>query len=140
MGDFLSQTVDQLLGRVQGLFHLRFLCQPCMAALLAVRAGLMDARTGQEPYLWAILVQPAVRRDLIRRGWKDVGRVFALAYVIDAIYQALVLQWFHPVQALIVAFSLAIVPYILIRGPVARVAAPRYDAMRRLKGAHLRCL
>ena len=139
MGDFLSQTVDQLLGRVQGIFHLRFLLQPSMAAFLAVRAGLNDARLGREPYLWAILVQPAVRRDLIRRGWKDVGRVFLLAYLMDAIYQAVELQWFYPLQALIIAFSLAIVPYILIRGPVARMAAARYHAMRRLKGAHLRC-
>jgi len=40
----------------------------------------------------------------------------------DAIYQFLVLRWFYPGEALITAFVLAVLPYLLIRGPAARIA------------------
>jgi hypothetical protein len=40
----------------------------------------------------------------------------------DAIYQATVLKTFYPGEAVIVAILLAFVPYLLLRGPVARVA------------------
>jgi hypothetical protein len=141
MGDFLSNAVDQLIGRIEGVFHLRFILQPSMAAFLAVRAGLNDARTGQPAYLWAMFSQPGERRKLILHGWKDVGRVFILACAVDAIYQVAVFHWLYPVQTLIVAFVLAIVPYVLIRGPVARFAIRRNGMMRsHVKGAHTLCL
>jgi len=40
----------------------------------------------------------------------------------DVIYQYLVFRWFYPGEAVIVAFVLAFVPYLLIRGPVNRIA------------------
>jgi hypothetical protein len=40
----------------------------------------------------------------------------------DAIYQFLVLRWFYPGEALVTAFVLAVLPYLLIRGPAARIA------------------
>jgi hypothetical protein len=40
----------------------------------------------------------------------------------DVVYQIIVLKTFYPVEALIIAFLLAFVPYLLIRGPVARIA------------------
>ena len=45
----------------------------------------------------------------------------------DAIYQLHVLGTFHPGEALIVSVALAFVPYLLIRGPAARVARWRQD-------------
>ena len=62
------------------------------------------------------------------------GRIFILAIVIDAIYQYIVRRWFYPVEALITAFILAFVPYLLIRGPVNRIARAR----RRRRGDDLR--
>jgi hypothetical protein len=49
-------------------------------------------------------------------------RVALLALWIDAIYQIIASQWFYPGEALLVAFPLAFVPYLLIRGPVNRIA------------------
>ena len=40
----------------------------------------------------------------------------------DAIYQFMVLGRFYPGEALVIAFVLTILPYLLIRGPVARIA------------------
>ena len=40
----------------------------------------------------------------------------------DAIYQFLVLRWFYPVEALVTAFVVAVLPYLLVRGPAVRLA------------------
>ena len=49
-------------------------------------------------------------------------KVFIMAVLIDAVYQYIQLSWFYPGEALIVAFILAFIPYLLIRGPVNRIA------------------
>jgi len=59
---------------------------------------------------------------MLRDGWKSVGWVFLLGVVLDAVYPFIVLRWFYPVEALLVAIILALVPYLLIRGPVNRIA------------------
>jgi hypothetical protein len=101
---------------------LRLIIQPAVAALLAVRAGLADARAGRPAYLWSVFTDRDHRLSLIQSGWPNIARIFLLACVIDAIYQILEFQWFYPLQALIVAFLLAIVPYVAVRGPVTRLA------------------
>jgi lauroyl/myristoyl acyltransferase len=57
----------------------------------------------------------------------------------DLIYQVIVLRWFYPLEALIVALVLAFLPYILLRGPVNRIARflkrPPEASGRRLGGA-----
>lgn len=59
---------------------------------------------------------------MLRDGWKAVGKVFVIAVIIDLVYQLIVFRWFYPVEALLVAAILAFVPYLLIRGPVNRIA------------------
>jgi hypothetical protein len=58
----------------------------------------------------------------LREAFKAVSRVFAFAIIMDLIYQLAVLRQFYPLEALIVAFALAFLPYILLRGPVNRIA------------------
>jgi hypothetical protein len=99
----------------------RFILQPVMATFFAVRSGWQDGRTGRPAYFWAILTAPEHRRDLLRQGWKAVAKVFAMAVIIDAVYQVIQLRWFYPGEALTVAIVLAFVPYLLIRGPVGRI-------------------
>ena len=89
----------------------------------AIRAGLRDARDNRPPFLFGPSSQTAdARHDLRRQGWKDVGKVFIVAIVLDLIYDLIVYRWVYPGQALIVAAVLAFVPYLLIRGPVTRIA------------------
>lgn len=110
------------MDRVGGPMTFRIILQPTMAALLAVRAGIKDAREGRPPYFWTILTDASQRANLLRQGWGAVGRVFILAVIMDLIYQLIVLRWIHPLELLIVAIALAVVPYLLIRGPVNRLA------------------
>jgi hypothetical protein len=93
-----------------------------MAAFFAIRSGLADAREGKPPYFWALLTGETSREAMIESGWKSVGRVFILAVVLDVVYQLYVYKWVYPIQALTVAFMLAIVPYLVLRGLVTRLA------------------
>ena len=99
----------------------RFILQPATAAFFAIRAGLKDAREGRPPYLWACITDSGHRLEIMRMGWKDVAKVFVIALLLDSVYQIVVLHEFHPIQALIVASTLALVPYLLLRGPVNRI-------------------
>jgi hypothetical protein len=124
--EMLNRGVEQLLGRASGPLHFRLLIMPTVVTILAIRAGMKDAREGQPAFLWAILTNPAERRRLFRSAVKDIGRIFIVAIVLDTIYQIIVLRAFYPVQLLIVAVMCAIVPYVLIRGPVTRLTRCLY--------------
>jgi hypothetical protein len=99
----------------------RLILQPAVAAFFAVRAGWQDGLAGHPVYFWDILKPHSQGRALMREAWKDVAKVFAMAIIVDAVYQAIQLRWFYPGEALLVAIVLAFVPYLLIRGPVGRV-------------------
>jgi hypothetical protein len=123
MEDLIARFLGNLHDRVGGPMSFRLILQPLTAAFFAVRAGWQDGLTGRPAYFWAILTSPEHRRDLLREGWKAITKVFVVAVIIDAIYQVIQLHWFYPGEALIVALLLAFVPYLLIRGPVGRIAA-----------------
>lgn len=116
------RIVENLIDRVSGPMKFRLLIQPTMAAFFAIRSGLKDSKEGRPAYLWAIFTQPEHRRELLRSGWKAAGKVFVIAIVIDLFYQLIVFQWFYPGEALLVAAILSFLPYLLIRGPVNRIA------------------
>ena len=122
MEEAFARAWDQLTGRVTGPMWFRFLMQPAMAIALAVRAGLRDAAAHRAAYLSAMIRTPAVRRALLRATWNDIGRLCLLAFGLDVLYQLAVLHRFYPLQALIVMCLLAVVPYLLVRGPISRVA------------------
>jgi len=127
--EFLSHGWTDLLARPRGPYGLRFVLQPLMAALLAVRDGIGDARTGRSPYFWMVLHDKGRRRERFAEALKATARIGALAILIDAAYQLRVLGTFFPDEALIVALLLALVPYLLLRGPVDRIAR-RWRARR----------
>jgi hypothetical protein len=57
----------------------RLILQPAVAIILAIRAGMSDARDGRPPFLWAVFSNQSSRPRSIRQGWKDVGSVFIVA-------------------------------------------------------------
>jgi hypothetical protein len=91
-----------------------------MAGLLAIRAGWADAEAARPAFGWALLTTPGQRWALLREAIADVSTLFLVAFAIDALYQLVILHWFYPVQALIVATLLALPTYLLIRGPTNR--------------------
>ncbi|HKR85994.1 MAG TPA: hypothetical protein VJS37_17675 [Terriglobales bacterium] len=122
MEDIFNRLWENLLGRMHGPLNFRLIVQPAVATFLAVRAGFMDARLGRPAFVWAALTNPSYRHVLIAESWKDVWKVFALAVALDAIYQLIVNRGVYLLELFIVATTLAVIPYILLRGPVARIA------------------
>ena len=49
---------------------------------------------------------------MIKDGWKSVGRLFFLAFVLDLVYQFIVQPSFRLRASIFVAIVLAIVPYV----------------------------
>ena len=121
MEDFVTRFFENLVGRIHGPMNFRMIIQPLMAIIFAVIDGRKDALAGKAPYAWAIFTDPGHRRDLFRSGWKSIGKMFIIAIVLDAVYQFITVRWFYPLEALVTAIILAIIPYLLVRGPVNRL-------------------
>jgi hypothetical protein len=119
---------SQLVARVSGPMKFRLVLQPVMASIFAIRSGLADARAGKPPYFWALLSDHGQRVDMIKDGWKSVGKVFILALVLDVVYQIIVLRFVYPGEVIIVAFILAILPYLILRGLTTRLARTKNAA------------
>lgn len=122
MDDVIVRFVDNIIERASGPMHVRLVLQPLMATLLALRAGIRDARAGRPPYLWAILASPRHRYFLLHEGWKDVGTVFCLAVGLDVVYQWITIRWVYPVETIVIACLLAFIPYLVFRGAFNRLA------------------
>jgi hypothetical protein len=114
---------DNLVARPSGPLAFRFILQPTMATLLAIRDGFADAHAQRMPYLWLIWHDAPHRAERMRQGFHAVLRVFLFAIVMDAIYQVVALKAFRPVEMLVVAVVLAILPYALVRGPADRLVS-----------------
>jgi hypothetical protein len=110
-----------LIDRVSGPMKFRLYMQPAMAAVLATISGWHDAKAHLPPFFWAIGTVAGERLERIKDGWKSIGRVFILALVLDVVYQIIELRFVYPGEAVIVAFILAIVPYMLLRGLANRL-------------------
>ena len=128
MDSTLLRIGSQLLARVSGPMKFRLVLQPLMASFFAIRSGLADARSGKPPYFWGLLWDAGQRADMIKDGWKSVGKIFVLALVLDVVYQIIVLRFVYPGEAIFVALVLAILPYLILRGPVTRVVRTRREA------------
>jgi hypothetical protein len=119
--ELLSRGFEELVGRARGPLNFRLVVMPTVVVFLAIRAHLRDVRGGKPVLLGAFFTSPTERRRLLRSALKDVGKVLIVALVLDTAYQFIVLKAFHPGQALIVAVVCAVVPYVLVRGPVTRL-------------------
>lgn len=122
MEEQFTRLWEDLIGRLHGPLTLRLLLQPAMAIFFATRSGLRDAREGRAPYFWRLWSDPTHRSETLHEEWRDVGKIFVLAVILDVIYQLLVIRWIYPGETLIVATMLAFVPYLMIRGTVTRIA------------------
>ena len=127
METFLANFITDMIGRVDGPLQFRIYIQPLMAIALAIRDGYSDVRERRPPYGWALAHDPAHRLYLMREGWKGISRVFILAYALDLLYQYVVLRGWRPLEAFFAATVLALIPYVLLRGPANRAISAIHD-------------
>lgn len=125
----LQRFWHDLIARPDAPMRFRFILQPLMAAAAAIHDGLKDARAGRAPYFWTMLLTPAERTARLNEGLNATARIILIGLVMDIIYQILVLGTFYPNESVVIAVVLAFLPYVILRGPVRRIAG------RRLGGA-----
>jgi hypothetical protein len=106
----------------------RFILQPLVAIVLAIRDGRTDARLGAKPYLLAVLEGERSGEDL-RQGFRQISTPFAVAFFMDAAIQICFLHRWRPLASLVVALILIALPYSVMRGLANR-------AVRRIR--HIR--
>jgi hypothetical protein len=115
---FWSNIAD----RLHGPMTFRFILQPTMAALAALHDGINDARHGHKSFFWTAMRDPTQQEGRLREGLTSTARVILLGISMDVIYQFKALDQFYPVEALMMAILLAVIPYFVFRWIVEHVA------------------
>jgi hypothetical protein len=123
--DYLHRFWGDLIGRTDGPMTFRFFLQPIMALIAALGDGIKDAKLGRDPYFWKLThgASAGDRVQTFREGFSAVTRILLLGVGMDVIYQFKVFGGFrYPIETLVIAIVLAFLPYLLLRGPIARIA------------------
>jgi len=118
----LERLWRNIVARPGGPMTFRFVLQPAMAIVTALRDGVVDARSDRRPYLAAILFGGEPRQARLWEGVLSTARILILGLGMDVAYQLVFLDMFHPAESVVIAIALAFLPYALVRGPAARLA------------------
>jgi hypothetical protein len=121
---------NDVFGRLHGPMTFRFFLQPAMALLAALPDGIDDARHAHSSFLWTKRSDPTLRRGRLQQGLVSTARVVLLGISMDVIYQLRVFNQFYPVEALVMAILLALIPYFIFRWIVERIAGWRLARRR----------
>jgi hypothetical protein len=120
--DDLSRLWRNVVARPGGPMTFRFVVQPAMAVAAAWRDAVDDVRLDRRPYLSAIVFSKENRGARLWEGILSTARILILGVVMDVAYQLAFLDAFHPAESAVIAILLAFLPYLLLRGPMARIA------------------
>ncbi len=123
MEDVIMRGWENFLARTTGPMHLRFLIQPSVAAFIAIRAGLQDARLEKPAFFWSLLTKTGQREAHLSEILAGIGKVLVIASILDVIYQLREQRGVYALELVFTVITLAIVPYLLLRGPVNRLAS-----------------
>jgi predicted ABC-type sugar transport system permease subunit len=115
MKEILARACANLLRRLDGPLHFRFIVQPLVAMLFGIHAGLEDARGGEPPFLSAMISYPEVRGIRVKTALRDISSVLIVAAVLDAAYQIMEHSGIFLFELLVTVVLLAVVPYLLMR-------------------------
>ncbi len=113
---------ENLVGRWGGPMSFRLLVQPAVAILFAVRLASRTLDRTSHHFCGPRSPNPASLRKRSRQVWTDVGKVFIVAVILDSIYQVVVHAGIFTLELLITATVLALLPYVVSRGLVTRIA------------------
>jgi hypothetical protein len=92
---------------------------------------MRDAKEGRSAYLSAALRSREGLRQFLHAGWRDLRVPFFVAATLGAIYQLIIHRFVYPLELLFTATLLAVVPYVIVRGPANRIAGRIIGRSRR---------
>jgi len=122
---FSRAFLEDIPKRLAGPGRFRFVLQPVTAIIVGVRSGLADAQAGRPPYLYGIIMQRRLRRELMRSGFETVVNLLLMGILLDAVCQWLILGASYPGAALVVGPVLIVGPYTVARALSNRLACWR---------------
>jgi hypothetical protein len=112
--------VNEIGQGLHGPGKFRFIIQPLIAIVMGYRDGRSDAHFGKPPYFVHLLTATGERSQIIKSAMSSIMKPLLLAWLMDTLFQLLVLGRWNPFQALIVGFLLVALPYIIFRSTVNR--------------------
>ena len=118
---FSRQFLEELPQRFTGTGRLRFVLQPLTAIVLGIRGGLRDAKAGNPPYIFGLLLDAERRKEFLRSGVAAIGNLLALGIILDIVFQIVLYHSVHPAAALLVGPILIGIPYAVSRALTTRV-------------------
>ena len=124
----LPDTLGAMLG---GPGRMRFLLQPLIAIAMGIRDGRVDAAAGRPPYVFGVLFVHGARKEELMTGLRTLAKPLAVAVLLDAILQYVILRSVRLWHALLAGTILIALPYVVARG-----LTNRYLQHRRLRPAH----
>ena len=119
--DAIERGWENFIARPSGPMNFRFIMQPLMAGILAIRSGIKDAKEKQPPFLWSAIYDSSNRKAILKKAWKQIRVPFFIACILDIIYELIIHRSFYPFEMLFTAIILALIPYLLLRGPSNRI-------------------
>jgi len=124
---FSNAFWEDLPKRLKGPGRFRFVLQPLVAIFLGTRAGRADARAGKRPYILGLFVEHGQRLVMLKEALAELSTLIAVAILLDALSQFLILHQVFPGPALIVGPVLISVPYGLSRALSNRVTRSKHQ-------------
>jgi len=123
--NILTRFWTDMIERADGPMTFRFFLQPTMALITALIDGIKDAKAGRTPYAWLLTHSHAGDRIVVwREGITATARILLLGVGMDVIYQFRMFGGFkYPVEAFVIAVVLGFLPYLILRGPITRIAS-----------------
>jgi hypothetical protein len=119
---FSRDFIEDIPKRLLGPGRLRFLFQPLLAIILGIRAGRADARAGRPPYLYGLVFDRTLRRELLASGFASIVNLVLMGILLDSLFQWIILGVSYPGAALVVGPVLIAGPYSLARALANRLA------------------
>jgi hypothetical protein len=111
-----SMNVWQVMAAsLTGKALFRLIVQSAMAIFVGVKMGRQDAREGRLPFLQRLCTEAEGRGSLFNDSMKRVLLPFAIAMVIEAVVEFMLLRTIHPLAVLLVGGFSVWLPFVLTR-------------------------
>jgi len=107
--------MDYILELISGPGNLRFVVQPLIAILLAIRDGRNDAKAGTPAYLHELVFGSGRRAATLKGGLRAILMPLGAAVILDSILQIYIFDVWRLQAALVVGLCLVGIPYVLVR-------------------------
>lgn len=113
---------DSILQGMHGPAKFRFILQPLIAIILGIRDGKKDAKLGKRPYFLHLISNP-ISSGYWKDGLKSIYKPLILSWLMDTLFQLLIIKHWSPMEAGLVGSFLVAIPYLLSRGISNRISS-----------------